>query len=76
MGSTLLSEHSLSNFNWSISVVQSSSNKAEMKEPVLQLQFNTQYGYSSQNILLEFNYSELCSFLDEVNAVKDKCQGY
>jgi COMM domain len=72
----ILSENSLATFNWSISLVLSSSNMANIKEPVLHLQLNTFHDYSLAETILEFNYTELSDFLEQINNLKDRCSGY
>ena len=76
MSHLILSENRMGNFNWSISLVMSSAHKAVLKEPLLHLQVNLENGYEDTRVLLEFNYQELCKFIEEVNQVKDKCLGY
>lgn len=76
MSSCLLSENKLDSFNWSVSVVLSSSSKAEVRDPLLHLEINTVNDYSPQKVVLEFNYQELCRFIEQINEVKDKCLGY
>ena len=57
-------------------MILSSSYKAEMKEPILHLQLNTQHEFDSQRIVLEFNIEELGVFIDQINALKERCLGY
>lgn len=76
MSLRLLSEYSLTNFNWSISSVLSSSLKSEMKEPLLHLQLNVNNNQKETQVILEFNYDELCKFIEVINEIKDRCLGY
>jgi hypothetical protein len=76
MSNLILSENKLSSFNWSVSLVMSSSQKASLKEPLLHLELDVENGFEKQRVLLEFNYDELCQFIEQVEMVKDRCLGY
>lgn len=76
ISATMLSENSLSTFNWSISMIKSSSNKADLKDIIMQLELVTQSGTNENATILEFNYPELCRFLEQINEVKERCIGY
>jgi hypothetical protein len=76
MSNMILSENKLASFNWSVSLVMSSSGKANLKEPLLHLQLNVENGFETKRVVLEFNFDELTKFIEQVNVVKERCLGY
>jgi hypothetical protein len=76
LSSLILSDFRLASFNWSLSLVLSSSVKADMKEPLLHLQLTTTQDNLPQHSVLEFNHEELQRFLDKLTEIRDHCLGY
>ncbi|CAG9331180.1 unnamed protein product [Blepharisma stoltei] len=77
MVSNVLSSCKVDNFDWNISLVMSTSNKANLGIPLLQLELSTKdENNDEQKCVLEFTFTELNDFISKLQQIQQVCLSY